>query len=388
METAQIKRLKDEHGKGLQLCSEKISQWLKFKADYEALNQRLETLPDALSYDITVPFGSSAFTMGKIVHTNEVMVLLGDNWFAEVSAKQAAAITKRRITQCVKMLEELEKEKEQYQNWLNYIDEVSANNEGLIEIVEKYDDDEEQKWREQHKINVKAHRQKLARERKNSGGESTASNSDDEYRHRLELTEEDSEVKSEDGSNYDCSDDTSEQLASEEQNSKPCLKLNIIPSRDRKLSFDSEDSSPRPMGEWDELSNGKHVRWQDLSKQNIKRITFKHSKKKKSPPVKCPHASSASEPEDDQQPFIQSPSDIYKQFGSYFPASPPKSILKVKHSPTPPENDDPPFFLSTTHKNDKNTEVIGEVLENHVPILENKSRPVSHFKSSRKNRKK
>ncbi|GIY12002.1 unconventional prefoldin RPB5 interactor [Caerostris extrusa] len=244
METAQIKRLKDEHGKGLQLCSEKISQWLKFKADYEALNQRLETLPDALSYDITVPFGSSAFTMGKIVHTNEVMVLLGDNWFAEVSAKQAAAITMRRITQ-------------------------------------------------QHKMNVKAHRQKLARERKNSGGESTASNSDDEYRHRLELTEEDSEVKSEDGSNYDCSDDTSEQLASEEQNSKPCLKLNIIPSRDRKLSFDSEDSSPRPMGEWDELSNGKHVRWQDLSKQNIKRITFKHSKKKKSQPVKCPHASAS-----------------------------------------------------------------------------------------------
>ena len=34
---------------------------------------------------------------GQMVHTNEVMVLLGDNWFAERSAKQAAEIAGRRI---------------------------------------------------------------------------------------------------------------------------------------------------------------------------------------------------------------------------------------------------------------------------------------------------
>ncbi|GBN56327.1 Unconventional prefoldin RPB5 interactor [Araneus ventricosus] len=147
MEPTHVKRLKDEHSKGLQLCQEKIAQWLKFKADYEALKERLETLPNSISYDVTVPFGMNAFTMGKIVHTNEVMVLLGDNWFAEVSAKQAAAIADRRIKQCTKMLADLEKEKEQYHNWMNYIDEVSANNEGLVEIVEKYDDDEEKRWR-------------------------------------------------------------------------------------------------------------------------------------------------------------------------------------------------------------------------------------------------
>ncbi|CAL1278555.1 unnamed protein product [Larinioides sclopetarius] len=387
MEPAHVKRLKDEHSKGLQLCQEKISQWLKFKADYEALKERLETLPNSISYDVTVPFGMNAFTMGKIVHTNEVMVLLGDNWFAEVSAKQAAAIAERRIKQCTKMLADLEKEKEQYHNWMNYIDEVSANSEGLIEIVEKYDDEEEKRWREQHAKNVKAHRQKLARERKNSNGESTASNSDDEYRQRLEsleLTEEDSEAKSEDGSTFDYSDDTSQHSEDPTLHpTKSSLKLKI-PNRQRTLSFDSgtEDSSPHPTGVWE---NGKHVRWQDLSRQNIKRITFKHSKRKKSQPIKC----QSPEPlPDEPQPLIQSPSDIYKQFGSFFPASPPKSILKVKHSPTPPDNDDPPDFPSSS-----NTAFTGEVYEHSssspVHVIEKKSsRPVSQFKNSRKNRKK
>lgn len=43
-----------------------------------------------------MPFGSVAFMPGKLVHTNEIMVLLGDNWFAERSASQALEIVARR----------------------------------------------------------------------------------------------------------------------------------------------------------------------------------------------------------------------------------------------------------------------------------------------------
>lgn len=43
-----------------------------------------------------VPFGSVAFMPGKLIHTNEIMVLLGDNWFAERSASQALEIAARR----------------------------------------------------------------------------------------------------------------------------------------------------------------------------------------------------------------------------------------------------------------------------------------------------
>ena len=33
---------------------------------------------------------------GKLIHTNEITVLLGDNWFAERSASQALEIVARR----------------------------------------------------------------------------------------------------------------------------------------------------------------------------------------------------------------------------------------------------------------------------------------------------
>lgn len=34
---------------------------------------------------------------GKLVHTNEITVLLGDNWFAKCSAKQAQKIVDHRM---------------------------------------------------------------------------------------------------------------------------------------------------------------------------------------------------------------------------------------------------------------------------------------------------
>ena len=44
-----------------------------------------------------VPFGPLAFMPGKLVHTNEILVLLGDNWFVDRSAKQACEIIDRRV---------------------------------------------------------------------------------------------------------------------------------------------------------------------------------------------------------------------------------------------------------------------------------------------------
>ena len=48
-------------------------------------------------YWFQVPFGKLAFMPGQLVHTNEILVLLGDNWFAERSAAQAAEIIDRRM---------------------------------------------------------------------------------------------------------------------------------------------------------------------------------------------------------------------------------------------------------------------------------------------------
>ena len=53
-------------------------------------------LTSLFSY-LQVQLGPLAFMPGKIVHTNEILVLLGDNWFVERSAKQATEIIGRRI---------------------------------------------------------------------------------------------------------------------------------------------------------------------------------------------------------------------------------------------------------------------------------------------------
>lgn len=68
---------------------------LRYK--YQTLKGALEELPSRTSYAATVPFGKRAFIPGRMVHTNEVMVLIGANYFVERSATQAMGIASRRI---------------------------------------------------------------------------------------------------------------------------------------------------------------------------------------------------------------------------------------------------------------------------------------------------
>ena len=53
---------------------------------------------------VQVPLGKLAFMPGQLYHTNEVMVLLGDNWFAKRTVSQALAIAERRKkSECVRI---------------------------------------------------------------------------------------------------------------------------------------------------------------------------------------------------------------------------------------------------------------------------------------------
>jgi unconventional prefoldin RPB5 interactor 1 len=56
-----------------------------------------------------VPMGDLAFMPGELVHTNEVMVLLGDNYFVERSAHQASEIIERRVQVIDDMIDKTEK---------------------------------------------------------------------------------------------------------------------------------------------------------------------------------------------------------------------------------------------------------------------------------------
>jgi hypothetical protein len=67
---------------------------------------KLETITDKTTHEVMVPFTKKAFMPGRLVHTNEILVLLGDNWFVERSAKQArfvphsSRITEFSLTDC------------------------------------------------------------------------------------------------------------------------------------------------------------------------------------------------------------------------------------------------------------------------------------------------
>lgn len=59
-----------------------------------------------------VPIGKKALVRGKLTHTNEVTVSHGASYFSECSTSQAIEIIEKRIENCGKQLDALEKEKE------------------------------------------------------------------------------------------------------------------------------------------------------------------------------------------------------------------------------------------------------------------------------------
>ena len=102
---------------------------------------------------------------GKLVHTNEILVHLGDNWFTQRSAKQSVEITDRRIEKYNQFLNGIDKNEKQIVDWLNKIDELKNDNQQLIEIHEEYDEAAERKWREKHRENVRKQKEKERLER-------------------------------------------------------------------------------------------------------------------------------------------------------------------------------------------------------------------------------
>ncbi|XP_062997411.1 unconventional prefoldin RPB5 interactor 1 [Elgaria multicarinata webbii] len=136
LSAAQLGRLRDEHGKVVTSCQEKIQHWKKVESDYEALQDRLGTLPDKLSYDVMVPFGPLAFMPGRLVHTNEITVLLGDNWFAKCSAKQASGLVEHRKKHVRKTLDDLQKVMKNFESRVELTEDLQKMSDAAGDFVD------------------------------------------------------------------------------------------------------------------------------------------------------------------------------------------------------------------------------------------------------------
>ncbi len=62
----------------------------------DLLSARLSALPSQTNWPVRVPINSKASFRGDVVHTNDLKVHLGEEWWVEMTAEEAAAYIRRR----------------------------------------------------------------------------------------------------------------------------------------------------------------------------------------------------------------------------------------------------------------------------------------------------
>ena len=187
-ENDRLERLKSQHRALLEDARERGAKWFNHREEYAKLDKVLEKLPEDTSTEAIVPLTKKAFMLGHLVHTNEVMVLLGDNWFAERSAKQASQICQSRLKRCEQSMQEVAKEIELIEGWIEGTRQATEG-DGERDIREEYDEEAEQRWKEEHAKRVRAERKK---ERSETAANDTKQDNEQLWRRleELEMEEE------------------------------------------------------------------------------------------------------------------------------------------------------------------------------------------------------
>ncbi|KAK4368951.1 hypothetical protein RND71_012743 [Anisodus tanguticus] len=116
-----------------------LNQLQDFTADNNYLINLVQQLPDQLHHDIMVPFGKAAFFPGRLIHTNEFLVLLGEGHYAERTAKQTIEILSRRGKALEVQVESVKALMQDLKAEASFFDATASEAaEGLVEIREDY----------------------------------------------------------------------------------------------------------------------------------------------------------------------------------------------------------------------------------------------------------
>ncbi|KAG6548742.1 hypothetical protein Mapa_009752 [Marchantia paleacea] len=73
-----------------------LKELQSYRDENKVLSGLVMQLPDSISHHVMVPFGKAAFFPGRLIHTNEFLVLLGEGYYGERSSKQTVNILERR----------------------------------------------------------------------------------------------------------------------------------------------------------------------------------------------------------------------------------------------------------------------------------------------------
>lgn len=396
MKASQVQRLQEEQDRAVQITNDEIDKWKKLNTDYKNLSDRLLTLPNKITHEVMVPFGPFAFMPGQLVHTNEIMVLLGENWFVERSAKQATQIVKRRIKSTEKQLEDLQLQKNLLVNRTSFTNEIHHLTEGMgeiKEITEKYDEEKEKEWKVQHKQNVKKYRADLQRKKLEDKETNRKKQEDESLWERLEELE-----KLEAERNELDEDDTvaDTKHSQEESQPPPSAAKTLSPGQKtvRWLDEITEEKDPTDSSSSESDEGPEHDKRTE-NKGNPGVIHFTHS-----PVVPClTELTASTQKEEGSDMIINSPTDIYKYFGQKSQTAP-KSILKsTSFEGNLPQENSPSVPVKKIEQKShfqREKAVTEEVVEKipQMPINKNtdsdtkpqQPKPVSRFKASRSQR--
>ncbi|PPD66967.1 hypothetical protein GOBAR_DD36154 [Gossypium barbadense] len=133
----------EETQKAAKMVEEKLSE------KQNEMNQLKEFIADNTSLINLVPFGKAAFFPGRLIHTNEFLVLLGESYYTERTAKQTVEILKRRGKSLESKVDALKAVMQDLKAEASFFDSTASEAaEGLVEIRE-YEEDNSTKWASQ-----------------------------------------------------------------------------------------------------------------------------------------------------------------------------------------------------------------------------------------------
>ena len=297
-----LSKLRDQVSRKAGDTREKGRLMLNHLEEYSALIDKLETLSQQTQHKVMVPMTSKAFMPGSLVHTNEILVLLGDNWFVETSAQKAAAIARRRVKACGEILDNLQKEYELVEGWKKQAGDLLKEKDDYIDIIEDYDPEAEMQWRERNKENKK-------RERK----EAEDNKSDEDLLRRLEELEieEALEEQLEAGEDDEDSDEYESEITSEESDVTDDEEEDEDGLSVTNLGM---NQAVRPKVSWVNLEENAN---QNSALEPLRTLKFKHSASVDKDQTEYRNDSSVP----------QTPADLI-----HFSCQAPKSILKSRDS--------------------------------------------------------
>ena len=133
-----LDRLLERQEQEIDNIEKRIELWTRYQTEYSDLKKLVNNMTDKVKHPHRIPIAGSklAFVDGHIIHTNEILVLLGDNYFALRSARQAIQIIDRRLEGIKDMLKKSQEAKQQTQDWLNATRERKQEREEFVEIIE------------------------------------------------------------------------------------------------------------------------------------------------------------------------------------------------------------------------------------------------------------